>query len=45
MTTNIKPPADLFDLSKLSESSLRKYQVTFYFNKRVISVLIAMIKI
>ena len=31
MTTNIKPPADLFDLSKLSESSLRKYQVYFHF--------------
>lgn len=29
MANNIKPPADLFDLSKLSESSLRKYQVFF----------------
>ncbi len=27
MSNNIKPPADLFDLSKLSESSLRKYLV------------------
>jgi hypothetical protein len=37
MTTNIKPPADLFDLSKLSESSLRKYQVTYYSIKELFS--------